>query len=137
MKKIFLILSLALLTNSAEAKDYQWKVLQVVDGDTIKVEIPGLEEMHTSVRVLGVDTPEKFPRAKCMDEDNLGHDATAYTKSLIEKGKVIIFTDIKWDKYGGRILAHVKIDGKDLSEQLISANLARSYHGEKKKGWCK
>lgn len=135
----FLVISF-LITSPALAKDYQWKVLEVTDGDTLKVQIEGFPEElanHLSVRVLGIDTPEKNFRANCPEENNLGHDATDYTKSLVSNGKVIIFNNIKWDKYGGRILATVTIDGKNLGDELIKAKLAREYHGDKKKSWCK
>jgi endonuclease YncB( thermonuclease family) len=137
MKIAILIFSFFCLINNVQAKEYQWKVLDVADGDTIKVEIPGLEEMHTSVRVRNIDTPEKGFRAKCLEEDSMGHEATNYTTMLVNNSRVITFSEISWDKYGGRILAKVKLDGKDLAEQLISAKLARPYHGEKKQGWCK
>lgn len=37
---------------------------------------------------------------------------------------------------GGRILGSIKLDGKDLAEQLVQAGLARPYAGDKKKSWC-
>ena len=138
MKEILLILTI-LFANIAEslANEYKWKVLEVVDGDTIKVEIPNLpEELHASVRILGIDTPEKDSRAKCDEENILGHKATEYTKKIVKSAKSIIFSEIKWDKYGGRILAKVTIDGKDFAEQIISEKLARPYFGDKKKSWC-
>lgn len=122
------------------AFDHKWKVTKVIDGDTLKVKIEGFPqelEDHLSIRVLGVDTPEKGKRAKCDKERKLGEAATAFTEKMLLTSKVVIFKDIKWDKYGGRILAHVIIDGKRLDLELIKANLAREYHGEKKKGWCK
>ena len=131
-------LSDGLLTlEDSEAKKYNWQVLSVVDGDTIKVYIPNIpEELRTSVRVKGIDTPEKTPRAKCSQENARGYEATFYTMNLIDGSKEVIFTNISWDKYGGRILADVYIDGESLAEKLIKAELAREYHGEKKKGWC-
>ena len=42
----------------------------------------------------------------------------------------------EWDKYGGRVLGHVIIDGQSLSDMLIRAGLARPYHGEAKSSWC-
>lgn len=122
------------------AADHKWKVTKVIDGDTLKVQIEKFPEElanHLSIRVLGVDTPEKGKRAKCDKERKLGESATAFTTKMLLNSREVIFKDIKWDKYGGRILAHVIIDGKRLDLELIKANLAREYHGEKKKGWCK
>lgn len=128
---------LGLFINDVFANDYYWKVTEVVDGDTIRVSIPELpSELHTTIRVIGVDTPEKGRKAKCEYENNLGLQATEYSKLLLNQGHVIKFSNIKWDKYGGRILAVVKIDDKILADELIKAHLAREYHGEKKKSWC-
>lgn len=36
----------------------------------------------------------------------------------------------------GRLLRNVAVDGQDVGEAMLSAALARSYHGEKRQGWC-
>lgn len=129
---IFLILSF-----NAFAKDYDWKVVGVVDGDTLKVEMPYLpEELKVSVRVLGIDTPEKGSKAKCSEENKLALKATKITTNLVNISKKITFSNIKWDKYGGRILADVMIDGDKLSDILIRTKVARPYFGDKKQSWC-
>jgi endonuclease YncB( thermonuclease family) len=43
---------------------------------------------------------------------------------------------VEWDKYGGRILGNVIVNGKDVSAILISEGLGRKYNGEAKKSWC-
>ena len=43
---------------------------------------------------------------------------------------------VKHDKFGGRLLGNIYIDGVSLADILIKAGLAREYHGEKKKSWC-
>lgn len=119
---------------------YGWKVIKVIDGDTVKFEVGFLPKElgnQIAVRVLGVDTPEKAPRAKCEKEAELGKKATEFTKKAVADAKVI---DVKlqgWDKYGGRVLGNIFLDGKDLTKILIEAGLARDYHGEKKSDWCK
>ena len=41
------------------------------------------------------------------------------------------------DKYGGRIDATVKVDGRDLAPALIAAGLGHPFNGEgKRAGWC-
>ena len=63
-----------------------------------------------------------------------------YTKNSIEKAQKnrqkITFSEIKWDKYGGRIVAKVMINETDLGQELVRGGLARVYNGEKKKSWC-
>lgn len=113
-----------------------------VDGDTFRVDPKEivLEDLKLSVRVLGVDTPEKGHRAKCEREAKLGEKASDFTKSLFRNAKEndipVKLYNLKWDKYGGRLLADVKIGDLDLADELISKGLAREYHGEKKLSWC-
>jgi len=120
---------------------YNWKVIRVVDGDSLEIANEFLpEELKLFVRIKGIDTPEKAPRAKCEKENILAQKASNYTKNSIEKAQQkhqkITFSEIKWDKYGGRIVAKVMIDDNDLGQELVGKGLARVYNGEKKKTWC-
>ena len=139
MHKILLASLLVCSTAFAADNIYSWKVDSVTDGDTVKFKVdflpPPLKPV-LSVRVIGIDTPEKFPHSKCAEENALAMNATAYTKNLISTGKDIKVKLVKWDKYGGRVDADIIIDGKFLSELLISSGNAREYHGGTKKSWC-
>lgn len=120
---------------------YDWKVIRVVDGDSLEIANEFLpEELKLFVRIKGIDTPEKAPRAKCEKENILAQKASNYTKNSIEKAQKnhqkITFSEIKWDKYGGRIVAKVMIDETELGQELVRKGLARIYNGEKKKTWC-
>jgi micrococcal nuclease len=124
-----------------EINVYNWKVIRVVDGDTLEIANQFLpEELKLFVRMKGVDSPEKAPRAKCEKENILAQKASNYTKNSIEKAQKnrqkITFSEIKWDKYGGRIVAKVMINESDLGQELVKKGLARVYNGEKKKTWC-
>ena len=124
-----------------EVNVYNWKVIRIVDGDTLEIANQFLpEELKLFVRMKGVDTPEKAPRAKCEKENILAQKASNYTKNSIEKAQKnrqkITFSEIKWDKYGGRIVAKVMINESDLGQELVIKGLARVYNGEKKKTWC-
>jgi micrococcal nuclease len=133
---------LATASLAAQGDGYQWPVVGAIDGDTIKVHMPGLphELQPVKVRVLGIDTPESGGRAKCARERELGAKASALTRFLINDARarrlVVTFSEIGWDKYGGRIDARVSIDGRSLGDTLISAGLARTYDGGKRAGWC-
>lgn len=138
MKKLFLAFFIVLINSSASLA-YDFKILKVIDGDTLIIETPFLlPELGNSMglRIQGVDTPEKPPRAKCSEEAEKGLKATAYTRNLIAKSKSrkIIIKD--WDKYGGRLIGDVLIDGELLSKKLIESRLAVPYDGGKKLNWC-
>ena len=76
---------------------------EVVDGDTIIVAVDGRSE---TVRLLGIDTPEKAggPRpAECF-----GDEATAYASQLLPRGSTVLLSRDREsrDQYG-RLLAYV------------------------------
>jgi len=142
--KNFLITTLMLVTlgvqAAPEARVYDYPVTRVKDGDTVEFEakwLPAPLKPVLSLRVLGVDTPEKAPRAKCASEAERGERATVFTKQAIQNARRIEIELVSWDKFGGRVLGDVIIDGKHrLSQLLIDNQLARPYHGEAKTSWC-
>ena len=89
-----------------------------------------------SIRVFGVDTPEKGFRAKCPSEDARGQAATTFTKNMINTSTKRQVVMMDWDKYGGRVLGDVLLDGKSLRAGLIQNGFAREYYGEAKTSWC-
>ena len=135
MIKILLTIILILISSSAYA--YEWQILRVIDGDTIEIKNECFsKELKLSVRVLGIDTPEKGLKSKCNKEAKLAEKASKFTKQFVGKNKTATFRNIKWDKYGGRLLADVEINGKNLAGELVKNNYARLYDGKKKGSWC-
>ena len=112
------------------------KVTNVVDGDTIDVEIDlGFDISFSSrVRLAGIDTPESRTTNKA--EKVLGLEAKEYVKSKIKDAKEVVIKTEKMDsseKYG-RILGWVFLDGSKLSinEQMIADGYAWGYLGDTK-----
>ena len=112
------------------------KVLKVVDGDTIDVDIDlGFDISYTQrVRLAGIDTPES--RTKDAREKALGLEVKDKIKKAIDAAKDVVIKTEKPDsseKYG-RILGWVFLDGntKSLNEQLIEEGYDWSYMGETK-----
>lgn len=117
----------------------QYKIQRVIDGDTVEIAVGFLPDPlppKLSIRVLGVDTPEKAPRAQCEAEAKKAAEASAFTKAKVALAQSVEIEIKSWDKYGGRVLGHVLLDGHSLSEMLIEAGLARPYKGEAKTSWC-
>ena len=135
---IFLIL--ILLASPAHAQEfYVYKPVKITDGDTIKLDVskesPMIKKLGLSVRIKGIDTPEKGSKAKCDKENALGQQATKFTTDLVGN-KELLLSQVENDKYGGRIVASVKVGGVDIAQELLKKGLARVYNGEKKKSWC-
>lgn len=136
MKKILLFLCLTSLVYSQDF--YDWKVTRVLDGDTVEINVDFLpKELGNKlyVRVWGVDTPEKGWRAKSQHESELGLKATEFTRQKISEAKEIKISLIMWDKFGGRVLGDVIIDGRSLRQLLLDNGYAREYYGDKKQSW--
>ena len=112
------------------------KVLKVVDGDTIDVDIDlGFDISFTSrVRLAGIDTPESRTTNKM--EKALGLESKKKLGDLIASAKTIVIKTEKMnssEKYG-RILGWLYLDGAEQSvnETLIASGYAWGYMGDTK-----
>lgn len=100
------------------------KVVGVIDGDTIKVDINGHEE---TVRLIGIDTPEiNDPRneVKCF-----GKEATDKAKEILSGKMVRLESDPTQgdrDKYG-RLLRYVFLAELNFNKFMISEGYAHEY----------
>ena len=112
------------------------QVIRVVDGDTlvVKAQIWLGQTVEVEVRLAGVDAPEL--KGKCREEREGAIRARDYLARLSASGHVRL-TDIKRDKYGGRVIANVSTDDTpDFSAALRAHGLARAYGGAKRGSWC-
>lgn len=105
------------------------------DGDTLYAIAAGFppELAEISIRVRGIDAPEI--RGKCVSEKAAAIEVRDYVRALVAAGEIDV-AEVEWDKYGGRVLATVLVDGRDLGELLIAHGLARPYDGGARQGWC-
>jgi len=146
MKKLLLTLVAALtLSTPALAQKtpdgvtYDTLIVRVTDGDTVVIAAPFLPaplKPELAVRIFGVDTPEKGFRGQCESEKQRGEQATIFTKDVIKatkKHQVILYG---WDKFGGRVLGDMILDGYSLRTLLIKNGFAREYYGDAKQSWC-
>jgi endonuclease YncB( thermonuclease family) len=147
MKKLytlvgFLFLCLFLPAQAAKTPQgvtYDAVIVRVSDGDTIVIAAPFLPpplKQELAVRIYGVDTPEKGFRAQCPIEDQQGQAASAFTKNAVNKSVKRQATLYGWDKFGGRVLGDIILDGQSLRAMLIQNGFAREYFGEAKQSWC-
>lgn len=107
-------------------------LVKVVDGDTIDVDIDGIEER---VRLIGIDTPEtKKPDTPV---ECGGPQASAAMARLALRGggpgakgrDVVLVRDPSGDREDrfGRVLAYVDADGVDLGERQVADGWATVY----------
>ena len=143
MKKLLVLLAflpfVALAQKTPQGVTYDAQIVRINDGDTVVIAAPFLPKPlkpELAVRVFGVDTPEKGFRAQCPQEDQRGQMATAFTKQAIAASQQRQFILYGWDKFGGRVLGDIILDGKSLRAMLIQNGFAREYFGEAKTSWC-
>ena len=123
--------------------EYHAKVVEVVDGDTIVIDIDlgfDIKLTNQKVRLLGVDTPESRTSDKI--EKVFGLASKDFVKEFVKECKdtVIIRTHLSDDVDGngrekfGRLLGEIvnPETRKVLNEELISNNYAVKYLGENK-----
>ena len=134
--------------------EYHCKILKVIDGDTVDVDIDlgfGVWLKKERVRVNGIDTPESRTRDK--EEKKFGLISKNRVKQLLPVGSTqILKTESDRngeDKKGkfGRILGDfvfnkpvsnddkipiLEIEGVRLSDVLIDEYMAVRYHGQSK-----
>ena len=118
--------------------EYNYKLVKVVDGDTIDVDIDlgfGVWLRNQRIRMMGIDTPES--RTRDLEEKKFGLLAKDKLQTLLANGKVIkTFKDAK-GKFG-RILADVIVyhSAEDrwcgATEIMIAQGYGVKYEGQSK-----
>jgi len=143
MKKLLAILmlmpALAFAQKAPQGVTYDAQIIRISDGDTIVIAAPFLPaplKPELAVRIYGVDTPEKGFRAQCESEKQRGEAASAFTKNVVSKSTQRQVTLYGWDKFGGRVLGDIILNGQSLRAMLIQNGFAREYYGEAKQSWC-
>lgn len=94
------------------------KVVNVVDGDTFKI------ESGETVRLIGIDTPETVHPSKPVQ--CYGKEASLITQELIEGKEIKLEKDVsEKDKYG-RLLRYVYVGDVFVNEYLVREGYAMS-----------
>lgn len=101
------------------------KVISVIDGDTLIVEIDGKEE---KVRLIGVDCPELHSEGK--GAEFLASEAKDFMEESVLGKKVSLRSDIEDSDVYGRKLRYVFTEkGFSLNEELLKKGLALVING--------
>lgn len=104
-----------------ELANGSYRVIRVVDGDTIVISYLGKEE---KVRLIGVDTPESV-HSDASKNTPYGKIASDYTKAQLTDKTIQLEFDVQErDKYG-RLLAYVYVDGKMYNKTLLEEGHAK------------
>src|SRR3989344_7632586 len=108
----------ALGTKNVIPQGEYFKVVRVIDGDTVEV------EGGQTVRYIGIDTPETVHPQKTVE--CFGREASNKNKELVEGKFVQLEKDVsETDKYG-RLLRYVYVDGVFVNELLVKEGFAHA-----------
>lgn len=113
------------------------RVGHILDGDTFSavVSLDADTTVSVRVRLRNVDTPEM--NGDCEYERSRAIAARDRLSEIIPVGSMVELSNVKDDKYLGRIDANVKnANGADVGEILIREKFGRKYNGGKRKPWC-
>ena len=119
--------------------EYPVKVLRVVDGDTVDVDIDlgfGVWMRKQRIRMLGIDTPESRTRDK--EEKVYGLAAKAFLKEALKQGPVTLRTVKDGKGKFGRILGDFDVYDAEkdawrpVTKVLIEEGHAVDYYGGSK-----
>ncbi len=116
-------------------------VIEVVDGDTVKVRarIWLGQDLSTRVRLAGIDAPELS--GGCTRERALAVRARMFLVDQLAAGDggpvEVRLLDVRYGKYARRVVARMETAAAvDLGAALIAAGLARPYDGGQRPSWC-
>jgi len=104
------------LSQPEETEKEFYKVLKVIDGDTIAVDIDGKEEV---LRLIGINTPETVDPRKPVE--CFGKEASNKAKEILSGKSVALEADPSQgerDKYG-RLLRYVFLEGGAIFNKLM------------------
>ena len=126
--------------------EYNAKILRIVDGDTIDVDIDlgfGVWIHKERVRLEGIDTPES--RTKDLEEKKLGLLSKEYVRGLLPVGSIVKLVCKSYDSKGkfGRILGDIELEetrmiGREITEstslvmKMIDNGYGVEYNGQSK-----
>ena len=111
--------------------EYRCKIVRVVDGDTVDVDIDlgfGVWMHKERIRLHGIDTPES--RTRDLEEKKYGLLAKEQIRFFLPEGSMQTLVTVR-DKAGkfGRILGKFKIfDSKNDCETTINDWMIQEYH---------
>lgn len=121
------------------------QVLRVIDGDTFeaRVRIWFGQDVTVLVRLSDFDAPELG--ARCEAERVIAQEAARELADLLASGRVLLH-DLHLDKYGGRVVARVRIEDTardagfppvDLASAMLAGGYGRAYGGKARGNWCR
>jgi micrococcal nuclease len=97
------------------------QVIRVIDGDTIKVNIDGVQY---TIRYIGIDAPESVKANNPVEP--FGLEASAKNKELVEGKVVMLEKDVSETDQYGRSLRYVYVGDLFINAELVRLGYAQA-----------
>lgn len=111
------------------------EVVSVIDGDTFEARVTVWlgHEVTTRVRLRGIDAAEMG--SECAEEQEMAAASRAALTRML--GRRVLLGDVRFDKYGGRVLARALDEtGQDVAQRMLADGYAIVYEGGRRQAWC-
>ena len=104
----------------AATADGSGRVVSITDGDTLRLEVDGVE---LRVRLVGIDTPEVYPDVECF-----GPEAEAALTELAPRGSTLSFAYDRdpRDRYDRELMYLFTADGTFINYELVAQGFAEA-----------
>lgn len=103
-------------------------IISVEDGDTVTVAPGGDRETPVSVRLFGIDAPERQQQG--------GEEAWAWLRNLLPVGQPVYIIPYDVDRYG-RVVGLVQAQGRTINGDAVAAGHAWVYADYCKARFCR
>lgn len=113
--------------------EYRCKVIRVVDGDTVDVDIDlgfGVWLQGERIRLVGIDAPES--RTSDPVEKVFGLLAKEWLENRLPVGSIVLMKSKDFKGKFGRILGDFELASGMVSELMIKEHMAVPYYGNSK-----
>ena len=112
-------------------------VERVVDGDTIELSCSTPSQWdRLTLRLAGIDAPEKGTAAKCDQERRLAASATIHLAAKLPSGTWLDVISMGKDRHG-RTIGVARLDDRDIGADLVWAGHAKPWAiNTPRPTWC-
>lgn len=110
--------------------EYKARMLKVVDGDTLDLDIDLGLRVHVKerVRLYGINTPEL--RSSNAEEREAARKASEFLSALVSDGVLTVKTQKdSQEKYGRYLASVINSAGVNVNEEMVKAGHAITYLG--------
>ncbi len=136
---LIILISFIISCSGLYSKEFKAKIYRISDGDTIWVKTSYGKKIK--LRLIGIDTPEKFESEKLLRESKrcgikvkqmryLGILATKFAKSILKKGEIVTVKTFGKGYYKRTLAVIILPNGNNFNKLMVINGYACSYRNK-------